>query len=70
MKKRNMKLPLRLGHGNGQGVEKWHKNANTLSHEVEVCGKKWKVSQDSSLLQLFKYSKLAFSSIFKRIENQ
>jgi hypothetical protein len=64
-----MKLPLRLGHGNGRGVEKWHKNANTLSHEVEVCGEKWKVFQDSSLMQLFEISKLASSSIFKRIEN-
>ncbi len=70
MKKRNMKLPLRLGHGNGRGVEKWHKNVNTLSHEMEVCGEKWKVSQDSSLMQLFELKKLASSSILKKIENQ
>jgi hypothetical protein len=51
MRKRNMKLLLKLGHGNGRGVEKWHKNVNKLSHEMEVCGEKWKLSQDSSLMQ-------------------
>jgi hypothetical protein len=37
---------------------------------MEVCGEKWKVSQDSSLMQLFELKKLASSSSFKKNESQ
>jgi hypothetical protein len=37
---------------------------------VEVCGEKWKLSQDSPLIFLFELKKLASTSIFLKIENQ